>query len=101
MVVDASNVPEADRTAAFQAVVDRAAAEPDVTNAQQAGLNPAGDTALVSVTPKSSPISEDTQNLVTALRDAGVVWNPSTASPTASPARRRSRSTCRIGSRRP
>ncbi|WP_027506615.1 MMPL family transporter [Rhodococcus sp. UNC23MFCrub1.1] len=70
MVVDASNVPEADRTAAFQAVVDKAAAEPDVTNAQQAGLNPAGDTALVSVTPKSSPISEDTQNLVTALRDA-------------------------------
>ncbi|WP_068150177.1 MMPL family transporter [Rhodococcoides corynebacterioides] len=70
MVVDGSAVPEADRTAAFAAVVDRASSEPDVANAQQAGLNPAGDTALVSVTPKSSPISEDTQNLVTALRGA-------------------------------
>ncbi|MFC7961736.1 MMPL family transporter [Rhodococcoides kroppenstedtii] len=70
MVVDGSAVPEADRAAAFAAVVERASSEPDVANAQQAGLNPAGDTALVSVTPKSSPISEDTQNLVTALRGA-------------------------------
>ncbi len=70
VVVDGSAVPEADRTAAFAAVVDRASSEPDVANAQQAGLNAAGDTALVSVTPKSSPISEDTQNLVTALRGA-------------------------------
>ncbi|GGG18396.1 multidrug RND transporter [Rhodococcoides trifolii] len=70
VVVDASNVPEADRAAAFSRVVETASSNADVANAQQAGVNEAGDTALVSVTPRSSPNSEETRDLVNALRDA-------------------------------
>jgi putative drug exporter of the RND superfamily len=41
----------------------------DVTNVGEPTLNPAGDTAIISVIPKSGPSTEATQALVHAIRD--------------------------------
>ncbi|MDX3456788.1 MMPL family transporter [Streptomyces sp. ME02-8801-2C] len=42
---------------------------PDVAAARPAVFNEAGDVALIGVVPKSSPSSEDTKDLVNAIRD--------------------------------
>ncbi|WP_072802823.1 MMPL family transporter [Rhodococcoides yunnanense] len=69
-IVDASGVADADRTAAFQQVVDAIYEEDDVTNAQVVAINEAGDTAQILVTPSSGPNSQETKDLVANLRAA-------------------------------
>ena len=45
---------------------------PDVVTVTAPALNPAGDTAVISVYPRSSPQSKDTANLVRHLRDHAI-----------------------------
>ncbi|MGU3436402.1 MMPL family transporter [Actinomycetes bacterium M1A6_2h] len=70
IVADASDVPEAGRQAAFADVVKLASDNSDVANAQLGLVNQAGDAALIQVTPRSSPNSDETTQLVNSLRDA-------------------------------
>ncbi|MBJ8340044.1 MMPL family transporter [Antrihabitans sp. YC3-6] len=69
VVVDAKDarVPATD---AFADVVRTIEAQSDVSNAQIVGVNQAGDTAQILVTPESSPSSDATKDLVQNLRDA-------------------------------
>ncbi|CAM2983383.1 MMPL family transporter [Skermania piniformis] len=69
VVVDGRNATGSAH-AAFDSVLATIAADPDVTNAQIVGVNQAGDTAQILVTPRSGPSSDETENLVQRLRDA-------------------------------
>ncbi|MFB9830801.1 MMPL family transporter [Actinoallomurus acaciae] len=66
LVVDAAH--SADPTEAAQRVRDAIAHRPDVAAATPAVFNPAGDTALMTVVPRSAPGSDATTDLVTAIR---------------------------------
>ncbi|AEF38664.1 MMPL family transporter [Hoyosella subflava] len=70
VVADAQNVDEDARMDAFGTVVETMYGFGDVENAQIVGVNEAGDTAQILVTPLSGPISEDTMALVQDIRDA-------------------------------
>ncbi|EOM74575.1 MMPL family transporter [Rhodococcus rhodnii] len=67
VVVDAqdASVPEQE---AFGAVVSSISAEDDVVNAQIVGVNEAGDTAQILVTPASGPSDQETMTLVDTIR---------------------------------
>ncbi|WP_186627274.1 MMPL family transporter [Rhodococcus sp. BP22] len=69
-IADATDVADADRTAAFQKVVDAIYEQSDVSNAQVIAVNEAGDTAQIIVTPSSGPNSQETKDLVENLRAA-------------------------------
>ncbi|WP_137726412.1 MMPL family transporter [Prescottella subtropica] len=55
---------------AFGAVVSTISAQPDVLNAQVIGINEAGDTAQILVTPRSGPSDPSTMDLVADIRGA-------------------------------
>ncbi len=67
-VVDARDVAEADRGAAFDDVAAWAGGQPGVVNAQVAGTNEEGSGAQVLITPEAAPDNPATQDLLTALR---------------------------------
>lgn len=67
-VVDAREVPEADRGAAFGEVAAWAGGQPGVVNAQVAGTNDEGTGAQVLITPEAAPDNPATQDLLKALR---------------------------------
>ncbi len=69
VVVDATDVAEADRGAAIGEVAAWAAGLDDVTNAQIVAMNQEGTGAQIMVTPSSGPDDTATENLLTALRD--------------------------------
>jgi RND superfamily putative drug exporter len=69
VVLDASGV--ADPTTAAQAVAADIAKLDDVLVVAPAVFNAAGDTAILSVIPKSAPSSAETVQLVSAIRAAG------------------------------
>ncbi|MEU6389136.1 MMPL family transporter [Streptomyces sp. NPDC046939] len=60
--------PSATRTAAAR-LTDDVKTLPDVAAVSPATYNPAGDTATITVVPKSAPASEATEDLVHAIRD--------------------------------
>ncbi|OYD67652.1 MMPL family transporter [Rhodococcus sp. OK302] len=68
-VVDAkdANIPAGE---AFAKVVSTISDFGDVSNAQVVGVNPAGDTARVLITPKSGPTDPATMELVSSIRAA-------------------------------
>ncbi|MCX5042119.1 MMPL family transporter [Aldersonia sp. NBC_00410] len=69
VVVDAQHatVPAQE---AFGKVLETVDAQSDVANAQIVGVNNAGDTAQIMVTPQSGATSDETKDLVQNLRDA-------------------------------
>ncbi|MFD1810792.1 MMPL family transporter [Rhodococcus gannanensis] len=69
VVVDAQNatVPAQE---AFGTVVRSISEQDDVANAQIVGMNPAGDTAQILVTPGSGPTDEKTVDLMQSIRDS-------------------------------
>lgn len=69
VVVDATDVAEADRGAAFGEVAEWAAGQDDVRNAQIVATNEAGTGAQVLVTPESGPDDTATEDLLAELRD--------------------------------
>ncbi|HEY0952756.1 MMPL family transporter [Nocardioides sp.] len=69
VVVDATDVAEADRGAAIGEVAAWTAGLDDVDNAQVVATNEAGTGAQIMVTPSSGPDDTATENLLTALRD--------------------------------
>jgi putative drug exporter of the RND superfamily len=69
VVVDATDVPEADRGAAIGEVAGWAAGQDDVANAQIVAMNDAGTGAQIMVTPSSAPDDVATEDLLQALRD--------------------------------
>ncbi|WP_193613047.1 MMPL family transporter [Nocardioides lijunqiniae] len=68
-VVDARDVPEADRGAAFGEVAAWAAGLDNVKNAQVVGQNEQGTGATVLITPETGPEDTATEDLLTDLRD--------------------------------
>ncbi|MGW4477068.1 MMPL family transporter [Rhodococcus triatomae] len=74
VVVDAQDatVPEQE---AFGTVVRSISEQDDVANAQIVGMNPAGDTAQILVTPGSGPTDEKTVDLMQSIRDSEVGLN--------------------------
>ncbi|WP_278314414.1 MMPL family transporter [Lolliginicoccus levis] len=70
VVADGVAVAEDDRTDAYAELVDRMYTYGDVSNAQIVGINEAGDTAQILVTPATGPIEEATKDLVNSIRDA-------------------------------
>jgi RND superfamily putative drug exporter len=68
VVVDATDVAEADRGAAIGEVAAWTAGLDDVDNAQVVAMNEAGTGAQIMVTPSSGPDETATENLLTALR---------------------------------
>lgn len=69
VVVDATDVAEADRGAAIGEVAAWTAGLDDVDNAQIVAMNEAGTGAQILVTPSSGPDETETENLLGALRD--------------------------------
>ncbi|MDJ0396619.1 MMPL family transporter [Rhodococcus sp. G-MC3] len=69
-IADATDLPDADRTAGFGKVIDAIYEEDDVANAQIVAVNEAGDTAQILITPSSGPNSQETKDLVANLRAA-------------------------------
>lgn len=69
VVVDATDVAEADRGTAIGQVAAWAAEQDDVANAQIVAMNEAGTGAQIMVTPSSSPDDVATEDLLQALRD--------------------------------
>ncbi|MFE3293794.1 MMPL family transporter [Rhodococcus sp. NPDC059234] len=69
VVVDArdASVPAPE---AFGTVLQTIKDQPDVTNAQVIGMNPAGDTAQIMVTPSSAPTAAATVDLMQSIRDS-------------------------------
>ncbi|MFF0815904.1 MMPL family transporter [Rhodococcus sp. NPDC003318] len=55
---------------AFGRVVQTISEQDDVVNAQVVGVNPAGDTAQILVTPGSAPTDERTVDLMQSIRDS-------------------------------
>lgn len=74
MVVDAQHASVPPQQA-FDRVLRTVRDQPDVSNAQVIGVNRAGDTAQVMVTPKSSPSSDETKALLQNLRGAEAELN--------------------------
>jgi len=68
VVVDATEVPEADRSAAIGEVAAWAADQRDVENAQVVGMNEAGTGAQIMITPSSGPDDTATEQLLQDLR---------------------------------
>ncbi|MCW2851268.1 MAG: rane transport protein [Nocardioides sp.] len=68
-VVDARDVPEADRGAVFGEVAAWAAGLDNVKNAQVVGQNEQGTGATVLITPETGPEETATEDLLTDLRD--------------------------------
>lgn len=69
VVVDATEVAEADRGAAIGQVAGWAAEQDDVANAQIVAMNEAGTGAQIMVTPSSGPDDVATEDLLQDLRD--------------------------------
>ncbi|MBA2955118.1 MMPL family transporter [Nocardioides sp. MAH-18] len=69
VVVDATDVAEADRGAAIGKVAAWAADQRDVENAQVVGMNEAGTGAQIMITPSSGPDDTATEQLLQDLRD--------------------------------
>jgi RND superfamily putative drug exporter len=69
VVVDAKGA--ADPKAAASAVTDEVKGLKDVVTVTPAQFNKPGDTAMITVVPKSKPSSTQTEELVHAIRDAG------------------------------
>jgi len=69
VVVDATDVAEADRGAAIGEVAAWTAGLDDVDNAQVVAMNSDGTGAQIMVTPSSGPDETETENLLSALRD--------------------------------
>ncbi len=69
VVVDARDLPEADRGAAFADVADWASDQEDVANAQVVVSNEAGTGAQVLITPSSAADDPATEDLLVALRE--------------------------------
>src|SRR6478735_4764486 len=69
VVVDATDVAEADRSAAIDEVTAWAAGQQDVANAQVVAMNQAGTGAQVMITPSSGPDDTATEDLLADLRD--------------------------------
>jgi putative drug exporter of the RND superfamily len=69
VVVDASDVAEADRGAAIGQVAGWAAEQDGVRNAQIVAMNEAGTGAQIMVTPTSAPDDAATETLLQDLRD--------------------------------
>jgi RND superfamily putative drug exporter len=69
VVVDASDVPDADRQAAIGQVAAWAGDQQDVVNAQVVARNQEGTGAQVLVTPASGPDDTATEDLLRDLRD--------------------------------
>ena len=69
VVVDARDVPAAQRGQAFADVASWANEQDGVAHAQLAGTNQQGTGAQVLITPSSGPEDEQTQQLLTDLRD--------------------------------
>ena len=69
VVVDATDVAEADRSAAIGEVTAWAADQNDVVNAQVVALNEDGTGAQILVTPSSAPDDPATEDLLADLRD--------------------------------
>ena len=69
VVVDATDVAEADRSAAIGEVTAWAAGQQDVANAQVVAMNEAGTGAQIMVTPSSGPDDTATEDLLRDLRD--------------------------------
>ncbi|MFD8689133.1 MMPL family transporter [Streptomyces sp. NPDC059651] len=67
LVVDASHA--ADPKGAVGEISGRIAATEGVVSVSPAGFNQAGDTAILSVTPSTSPTSEQTKKLVGTIRE--------------------------------
>lgn len=77
-VVDAAEVPEAERMGTYQQIVERVSGLDGVANAQLVATNgqtadPAqpspGDTAQIVITPTTGPVDEETTTLIHALRE--------------------------------
>ncbi len=68
VVVDLSNA-KASSTATVASLSAALSETPDVAGVGDAVVNPAGDTALLSVVPGSSPASKETEQLLHHLRD--------------------------------
>ncbi|WP_193610088.1 MMPL family transporter [Nocardioides lijunqiniae] len=68
-VVDARDVPEADRGPAFGEVAAWASGLDNVKNAQVVGQNEQGTGATVLITPETGPEDTATEDLLTDLRD--------------------------------
>lgn len=69
VVVDATDVAEADRGSAIGEVTAWAAGQQDVANAQVVAMNEAGTGAQIMITPSSGPDETETENLLADLRD--------------------------------
>ena len=69
VVVDARDVPEAERGQAFADVTAWAGGLDDVKNAQLVSPNAEGTGAMIQVTPSSGPDETATQDLLLAMRD--------------------------------
>jgi RND superfamily putative drug exporter len=69
---------DADPKAAAKTVGDTLAGLPGVAAVQPAMFNRAGDTAIISVVPKSGPSSAATEDLVGTIRDQGAALRAST-----------------------
>ncbi|MFC7495613.1 MULTISPECIES: MMPL family transporter [unclassified Nocardioides] len=69
VVVDATDVPEADRSAAIGEVTAWAAGQQDVANAQVVAMNEDGTGAQIMLTPSSAPDDVATEELLQSLRD--------------------------------
>ncbi len=69
VVVDAANA--GDRKAAAESVVTTVRGLDDVAMVTPAAFNQAGDTATITVVPKSKPSGSQTEDLVHAIRDKG------------------------------
>lgn len=69
VVVDATDVAEADRGAAIGQVAAWAAEQDDVRNAQIVAMNEAGTGAQIMITPTSGPDDTATEELLQDLRD--------------------------------
>jgi RND superfamily putative drug exporter len=68
LVVVVDTPPSADRQAALKQVSTRIAGLPDVAAVTPPKVNQSGDTALMTVIPKSGPSSKQTEDLVGAIR---------------------------------
>lgn len=69
VVVDATDVAEADRSAAIGEVTAWAADQQGVANAQVVAMNDAGTGAQIMITPTSGPDETATEDLLADLRD--------------------------------
>ena len=94
VVVDAPNLPAHEQERVAKAVTEELKTFDGVAYVSEPSQNEAGDLTVVQVTPTSGPTTQETRDLVTALRDkADEVNAASAASTPTSPARRPSTST--------